>query len=193
MKLCFMVALATIMLSGTLNAQNVNIGIKGGLNFYNVNNDKGSAYDPIVGYHLGLIGHTHLAPQWALQPELVLSTQGATYKLAGIETKLKLSYINIPVMIQYMFDNGFRLQAGPQLGFLVAAKSNVKDNDTDVKGNMEPIEFGLGAGIGYVNPSTGFGVDLRYNRGFTNINKNSSTTSTNRGIQLGLFYLFGHE
>lgn len=193
MKLCFFVALATIMLSGTLNAQHVNIGLKGGLNLYNINNDKGSSNDPIVGYHLGLLGHAHIGRQWALQPELVLSTQGAKYKPAGVETQLKLSYINIPVMIQYMFDNGFRLQAGPQLGFLVAAKSEVKNNDTDVKGNMEPIEFGLGAGIGYVNPSSGLGFDLRYNRGFTNINKNSGTTSTNSGIQLGLFYLFGHE
>ena len=193
MKLCFIVALTTIMLSGTLNAQHVNIGIKGGLNLYNIDNDKGSSNDPIVGYHLGLIGHTHLATRWALQPEIMLSTQGAQYKIAGIETKLKLSYINIPLMIQYMFDNGFRIQAGPQLGFLAAAKSNVKNTDTDIKDNMEPIDFSLGAGIGYVNPSSGLGVDLRYNRGFTNINKNSSTTSTNGGIQFGLFYLFGHR
>lgn len=193
MKLFFSVAFATFMLAGTLNAQHINIGLKGGLNVYNVDNDKGSSNDPILGYHLGLIGHTHLAPQWALQPELMFSAQGAKYTIAGVETKLKLNYINIPLMIQYMFDNGFRLQAGPQLGILASANSSVNDNDTDIKDSMETVEFGLGGGIGYVDNSSGLGIDLRYNRGISNINKNSSISSNNSGLQIGLFYLFAHK
>jgi hypothetical protein len=44
-----------------------------------------------------------------------------------------------------------------------------------------------------VVPSTGFGIDLRYNHGINDINKSNDVKSTNRGIQLGLFYLFGHD
>jgi hypothetical protein len=54
----------------------------------------------------------------ALQPEAVYSSQGAKYTVNGAEHTLSLNYINIPLQIQYMFDNGFRLQTGPQAGFL---------------------------------------------------------------------------
>lgn len=42
-----------------------------------------------------------------------------------------------------MFDNGFRLQAGPQVGFLNKAKSKTNDTSTEIKENFEPIEFGV--------------------------------------------------
>jgi hypothetical protein len=140
-----------------------------------------------------LIGHIHLAKQVAFQPELVYSAQGAKYTTAGIESKINLGYINVPLMIQYMFDNGFRLQAGPQIGFLVNAKTETGNSSVDVKDNLKSTDVGLGFGVGYVHPPTGFGVDARYNIGLSNINDNSSVKSTNRGFQLGVFYLFGHK
>ncbi len=193
MKLCFKVTIAIILMSSTISGQHSNIGIKGGLNFYNVNTDNVSNNDVKVGFHLGLLSHFHLSQTWAVQPELVFSTQGTKYTTGGSNAKLNLGYINIPVIFQYMFDNGFRLQAGPQLGFLVSAKSKVNNTDLDVKNNMEVIEFGLSVGIGYVNPGTGYGIDFRYNHGLSNINKNSNPSSTNSGLQLGLFYLFDHQ
>ncbi|MBK8557471.1 MAG: PorT family protein [Lewinellaceae bacterium] len=98
---------------------------KGGLNVYNIQNDNSTSNDPIVGFHLGLLGHIHLARQIAFQPEFVLSTQGAKYKGPDAGTTLDLAYINVPLLIQYMFDNGFRLQAGPQIGVLAAANQNL--------------------------------------------------------------------
>jgi len=193
MKFYVSVAIAAILMTGTVNAQHVNVGIKAGLNLYNINNDNNVEYDPKVGFHVGLLGHIHLAKQLALQPEITYSTQGAKRTIGSIDTKLNLGYINVPVLIQYMFDNGFRLQAGPQVGFLVNAKSEVGSNDTDVKNNFKSIDFGLGFGVGYIKPSTGFGVDLRYNIGVANINENTAIKSTNRGLQLGVFYLFDHK
>ena len=193
MKHLLMLTLAAFFLAAQANAQHINIGIKGGVNAYNIQNDNSATNDPLVGFHLGLLSHIHLARQVAFQPEIVLSTQGAKYKAPDAGTKLNLAYINVPLLIQYMFDNGFRLQAGPQVGFLASAKSTFNGRSTDVKSTLEPIEVGLSAGVGYVNPPTGLGIDLRYNHGLSNINKNDIVKSTNRGIQIGLFYLFGHK
>ena len=109
------------MITGVVSAQHgnspaghVNLGVKGGMNLYNIHNDDNTNYDQITGYYFGLLGHIHLNSQWAIQPELVYSAQGA-------KNGYNLDYINVPVMLQYMFDNGFRLQAGPQLGFLVSS------------------------------------------------------------------------
>jgi hypothetical protein len=193
MKFIATMATAAILFTNAANAQNVNIGIKGGLNVYNINNDNGAKYDDKVGFNVGLLGHIHLTKQLALQPELVYSTQGAKSTTAGIETKLNLGYINVPILLQYMFDNGFRLQAGPQIGFLTSAKAKTGSTEFDFKSSLKSVDVAIGAGLGYVHPASGLGLDARYNIGLSNINENSSVKSYNRGLQLGVFYLFNHK
>lgn len=193
MKLLILSALSILLIGNEVTAQHTNIGIKGGLNAYTIKTDNSSNAETKLGYHIGLIGHIHISDQFALQPELVYSVQGAQYTVAGEEVNLNLNYLNVPLLFQYMFDNGFRLQAGPQLGFLASAKSEVNNNDTDVKDNFEKIDVGLGLGASYVNPISNFGVDVRYNAGLTNINKIGSVESFNRGFQVGVFYLFKHK
>lgn len=197
----FLVTLLTaLMITGVAVAQHgdspaghVSLGIKGGLNYYNINNNNDFKYDNKLGYHLGLLGHIHLNQSFALQPEIVYSTQGAKYKLNNETTNFNLSYINVPVLFQYMFDNGLRLQAGPQLGVLVAAKSKTGSVTVDNKENMKPIDLALSLGAGYIHPPSGVGIDVRYNLGLNNINDIGEVESTNRGLQLGLFYIFGHK
>lgn len=178
--------MAAILITGVASAQHgdsprghINLGVKAGVNAYNIHNDNGVKYDSKLGFNIGMLAHIHFNSRFAFQPEIVYSSQGA--KL-GNDT-YKLDYINIPVMFQYMYDNGFRLQAGPQIGFLT--KTNLND--------ISPIDFAIGLGASYVVPSTGFGVDARYNLGLTNIHKSGTVSSMNRGFQFGLFYIFGHN
>jgi hypothetical protein len=192
MKFYLSIAAAAILMSGTVHAQHVNIGIKAGLNLYTIHSDNNTDFTAKPGFHAGLIGHIHMTRQFALQPEIVYSAEGAKYTAEGLQTKIKLGYINVPVMFQYMFDNGFRLQAGPQVGFLINAKTQTSGVSVDIKDNLNKVDFALGAGAGYVNPKSGFGIDGRYNLGLSNINDNSSVKSTNRGFQVGVFYLFNH-
>jgi len=195
----FLFALMTaILITGAASAQHgnapvghVSLGIKGGLNLYNIHNDNSTSYDPKVGFNLGLLGHIHIAKHFAIQPELDFSTQGAKFDINNSTTKLNLNYINIPVLFQYMWDNGFRLQAGPQAGFLLSAKSKINDANVDIKSDYKPLDLGVSFGMGYIHPSTGIGIDARYNLGLSNINENSDVKSTNRGFQLSLFYIFG--
>ena len=193
MKFYLSMALAAVLMAGTANAQHVNIGIKGGLNLYDIKNDDGTKYDTKAGVNIGLLGHIHFTKQFALQPELVYSSEGAKYTTGGVDTKLRLGYINVPVMFQYMFENGFRLEAGPQVGFLTSAKSKTNTTTVDIKDNIKPVDFALGAGLGYLDVKSGFGVDARYNLGLSNINENGSVKSTNRGLQLGIFYMLGNK
>jgi len=184
------IVLLTVMSVGAVQAQNVNIGIKGGLNAYNISNDNGTEYDTKLGANVGLLGHIHLSPQFALQPELVFSMQGA--QSDNIDVSLNLNYLNVPVLVQYMFDNGFRIQAGPQVGFLMSAKAD-NGTSTDVKDNFNDIDVALSLGASYVHPPTGFGVDVRYNHGLSDITESSAFDNYNRGFQIGIFYLFNHR
>ena len=193
----FLIGLITaILIMGVASAQHgnapaghVSLGIKGGVNVYNIHNDDNTKYDQRTGYNFGLLGHIHLDSQFAIQPEIVYSAQGAK----DGDTKYNQDYINIPVLVQYMFDNGFRLQAGPQAGILISAKSKNNNNTIDNKNDLKPIDFSVGIGASYVFPPTGFGIDARFNLGLTDINQDNSVHSTNRGLQLGIFYIFGHS
>lgn len=193
MKAYLSVVLAAILITGTASAQSVNFGIKAGLNVSTLHGDNDAEFDSKAGFHAGLLAHIHFTRQFALQPEVIYSGQGAKYSIAGEDFTMKLNYINIPVMFQYMFDNGFRLQAGPQLGFLTSAKTESDDQKLDVKDGLETVDFALGAGVGYVNPKSGLGVDARYNFGLSNINAEGDVKTSNRGFQVGLFYLFKHK
>jgi type 1 fimbria pilin len=197
MKVSIIATAVALLFAGTASAQHVNLGVKGGVNIYNINQD-GANYDSKVGFNAGLLGHIHLAPQLALQPEIVYSSQGAKANILNTDLKINLGYINVPVMLQYMFDNGFRLQAGPQVGFLISGKQEINNVKTDIKDGLKKVDFGIGAGIGYVHTPSGFGVDARYNLGLTDINDNSGNNNTqskatNRGVQIGVFYLFKHK
>ncbi len=191
MKTLLMTAAALLMAASTTFSQ-ANFGVKGGLNLYKVTADEGDEADMKAGLHLGVLAHIHLSDQWALQPEVVYSMQGAKSEVDGDDVKFNANYINVPLLFQFMFDNGFRLQAGPQLGILASAKAKSGSTSIDVKDGMNSIEFSVPVGVGYISPS-GFGVDLRYHLGLSNINENDNNEAFNRGFQLGVFYQFRHD
>jgi hypothetical protein len=193
MKSIITTVLLVFIFASIATAQHFNMGFKGGLNAYTTQPENISKVDPKLGLHLGLIGHAHLSGQFALQPELVFSMQGSKYTAGGNDVNLNLNYINIPVLLQYMYDNGFRLQAGPQIGILATAKSKTNNTVLNVKDNFETIDFGIGVGLSYVNPATDFGYDVRYNHGLSNINKIGTSKNYNRGFQVGVFYLINHN
>lgn len=195
MKFYLSLALAAIIMTNTATAQRVNIGIKGGLTVSNIQNENDVSYDAAVGFHTGLLAHIHLTKQMALQPELLFSTSGAKYSnfIEG-NAKLKMGYIHLPVLFQYMFNNGFRLEAGPQISFLTyASKETSNFRKVDFKNDLRPVDFGLAAGVGYIFPKSGFGFDTRVNLGLVDINDNVSVKSYNRNLQVGVFYLFNHK
>ncbi|MFM9911191.1 MAG: outer membrane beta-barrel protein, partial [Chitinophagaceae bacterium] len=87
MKFYVILAAASVIMTGRLNAQHVNLGIKAGLNVYTINNNNDADYKSKAGFNAGLIGHIHLDKQLALQPEIVYSGQGAKYNTGNVETK----------------------------------------------------------------------------------------------------------
>ncbi len=170
-------------------SQNTHFGIKGGVNLSTVKVSDGEDYDGKTGFHLGGLAHIHVSKQFAVQPELMFSTQGGQDD--GDDFKLNLNYINLPILAQYMFDGGFRLQTGPQIGFLTGAETKSGDIEVDVDDQIQSIDFSWVFGGGYLFPS-GFGVDVRYNLGISNISDISGYEAKNRVFQLGVFYQFMH-
>lgn len=172
-------------------AQTVHFGIKGGMNASSLNSSpSNSDMQTKIGFNAGLLAHIHTRnAQWALQPEIYFSDEGAKSK-SNNDAKLNLGFLNVPVLAQYMFDNGFRIEGGPQVGFLLSAKTRLNSNSTDVKDLYKKINFSIPVGVGYLT-SSGLGFDARYNFGISDINNTSSDTKMHSNVfQFGIFYQF---
>lgn len=182
--------------TSTRNKPIMTLGLKGGLNLANVESDIYPNSETRKGYHVGLLAHIHLSPHIALQPEATYSTQGFKQTISsGFEIKGKLDYVNVPVLFQYMY-RGFRLETGPQAGFLVNAEGKYNnDREDQLRNNLKDVDFSWDLGASYLSV-LGVGVSARYNYGINNINKSISapgvtnTELSNRVWQFSLFYQF---
>src|SRR4051812_12473322 len=176
-------------LGSTLFAQDASFGLKAGLNVANLTNSQGGERGSKLGFNAGALAHIHLSPTIALQPEIMYSGQGAKYTVSDGEHELALNYINIPVQLQYMFANGFRLQTGPQVGFLTSVKDKREGAETGffTSDDFKSVDVSWSVGLGYVGAS-GLGIDGRYNFGISNINDAGTAIMHNNVFQVGLFY-----
>lgn len=172
-------------------AQEVSFGAKGGLNIAKVTGtDNGKTRASI---HLGAFANIGLTEEWSVQPELVYSGQGYKWDPPVLDDmNFAVNYINLPVMVQYHIIPEFHLEAGPQLGFRVAAKVKNDGDALDIKDETKGIDFGLGFGLGYTF-DMGLGVGARYNFGLTNIWDDGRESGANSVAQIGVYYIFGKK
>lgn len=180
-KFVVMAALACCM-AGAIQAQTVP-GIKGGLNLTDVSNFNG---DNRLSGHVGLFLHHSLNSRWCIQPEILYSGQGQKYQTGEGERTLALSYIQVPVMVQYFPVKQLYLEFGPQVSFLTSAKVKGGNNDVEVDNAYNKADVGVNLGVG-IAATHQLGFYARYNAGLTDISKNNNVTNMNRGGQLGMY------
>lgn len=183
MKKVSLFGILLFLISGVFaQTPHAEFGLKAGLNLSKFNQPN---YDNIAGFNAGAFAHVHLSRHFALQPEVVYSQQGS--KLPNNETQ-RVNYINIPVLGQYMFAGGLRLQTGPQIGLRTSATIKNGDHESDNNNSYTNADVAWSFGVGFLSP-IGLGVDARYNLGLTDITKNAYDIK-NRVFQVGLFYQF---
>ena len=181
MKKVVLVVLLVVSSLSYVNAQNVTYGVKVGANFSNFTGDSFDS-DMITRMHAAVTGDIALSDSFSLQPELMFSAEGAKASTGGGE--LKLNYFRIPVMVKYYVSSGFSIDAGPQVGFLVAAED---ENGTDLKSAYESTEFGFNVGSTYLMDN-GINFSVRYNIGLTDVA--DGVDAKNGGFQLSIGYVF---
>ena len=188
-----MILAATVLFAFGANAQmKAHFGVKAGMNASELHMKNSEVKsDTKIGFHAGALAHIHSdGSQFAFQPEVIYSLEGAKYNVAGVKSTSDMHFINVPLLAQYMFDNGFRIEAGPQIGFLVAAKNKSGSNTVDVKDNYKSTNISLPVGIGYLTQS-GLGFDARYSFGLSDLNKNDAGNKlTGNNFQFGIFWQF---
>ncbi|OBX21265.1 outer membrane protein with beta-barrel domain [Gelidibacter algens] len=183
-KLLLLSSIAVFGFSNLIDAQNVDFGLKTGLNISNI---IGGDLDRnnLIGFHIGGFAEIELSDKFSLQPELLYSRQGSEVENS---LKVKVDYLAIPVMAKYYISEKFSIEAGPQMSFLVNDKVEFNDDAIpDAETDAASFDFGLNVGLGY-NVSSHLLAQVRYNYGITTISENPDIT--NSVFQLSLGYKF---
>ncbi|WP_124640602.1 MULTISPECIES: porin family protein [Amniculibacterium] len=190
------VILGLAMVFGTM-AMAQKIGVKAGGNLSSLTEDDTKSQ---FGYYAGLTLNAPLTAKLSIQPEVIYSAQGAELKNGSFglpssaEVHFNLGYINVPIMFQYELAEDFKVEAGPQFGFLTSAKAKAKYNgisaSQDMKDIVNTFDFGIGLGAAY-NFTPNLYMNARYTAGITDIAKNNSGDAVRNNVfQLGLGYTF---
>jgi hypothetical protein len=133
-KMKLLIAAAGLLVTQNIHAQGLDVGIKLGAS---LNKISGKAFSEqfTLGYHLGGYATLKFGKKIAIQPEVLfnqVNTDTATsfssvYQFNQI-TKVKLSYLSIPILLNYNLSNIFALQLGPQFGILISQNTSLVQN-----------------------------------------------------------------
>jgi len=181
--------LPLLLVMGIVNAQ-LQFGLKGGVNVSNFTGGDFPNFEksPYVAFHLGglvRIKFDHLA----LQPELLFSSQGAKLDDGVSEETYKVSYVNIPIMLQWQFKGSLYVEAGPQVGFKVSEEIPNSTIEDFAKGT----DLSIGFGLGFLK-SKGLGIGARYMVGVSKVgdfdSANIDPDFKNGVLQFSLIFVF---
>ncbi|GAB3635165.1 porin family protein [Hymenobacter arcticus] len=189
------------MAASAAHAQSPSFGIKAGVSLTNA---VGSGYDfkNKIGFHGGFVANLPINGVFSIQPELLYSMKG--YKFSGpdpidgtpLSSQQTLHYIDVPILARIKA-GGLFFEAGPQIGYLAAAKfsqdgnANIPASSYSTRNGYRKMDYGYAAGLGYQLPQ-GLGIGLRYNGSFRNLAEYSNGQGArNSAFQLSLSYMLG--
>jgi hypothetical protein len=196
--------LLTFLLHSVCTAQmgKVRVGVKGGLNFSNLNVEKAIDVKMRTGANLGLFAKLPVGGMFAIQPELYYIGKGSdiTYNDVFVDgtARFNLNYLEVPVLVMVNITDYFNVHAGPYVSYLlngtVKNKANIKLFDFEKNINTddyERVDAGIAAGIGIdVNAIS---IGARYNFGLRNVGKERTflgTTYTFPDAKNGVFNIY---
>jgi hypothetical protein len=169
-----LVNLSVALLISQLMMAQFHIGVKAGANITKVD---GQSFKQQFeyGYHVGGFAEIKLSDKFSFNPEVLFSQNSSTldsnYKsiyenvIASDQSKVKLNYLTIPLLLDYKFLGPVHLQAGPQFGILMSQDKNFLQNGEDAfKGGDFSMAFGAQVKVAQ------FRFTGRYLIGLNNIN-----------------------
>lgn len=166
------VAVIALFIGTTAFSQEIDLGIKGGVNFSNISDVKDLSSK--TGFQAGVFAGIKFTDKVGIQADVLYSQQGAEFEYG----KFDLNYINIPVVLKYYVFQGLNIQVGPQFGFILDDDIYVDAFGVhSLEQNAEKSDVSGIVGAGYDFPF-GIRLDARYNIGFTDVLKEDKSKTT---------------
>lgn len=206
----FLTIALAVMLAGTVAAQRVQLGVRGGvfsqdmeLKLSDIAGMDNIQTDARMGFHAAVVARVRLTAVGSgaiglglyLQPEVIYSQNTYKIQTSGGSTpaKIKMQSVDIPVLLSFKVSI-IRVQAGPV--FNVMQKSPSNRSEIDLMTMKPTVGYSLGASVDIWG---GLVLDGRFNGQFKELKNNLRTE--NEGVyesvkgslsswSLGLAWLF---
>ncbi len=174
--------LLTVFLSTTCQVvmaqmnNGVQFGIVAGINGANFYDDaRADDKKSRIGYTAGVFVQLPIAKgKFSIRPELLFSAKGATFDFtSGSRPEVKLSYVELPLSLQWHIFGFLNLHAGMYAALLADSEGRIKDaNGNPItiqlnKGDYSNVDYGyqLGTGLDLGN----LGLHFRVSRGLKEV------------------------
>ena len=207
------------------NSSKIKLGLKTSVNYFTHTGDVSDDVDYALAPQAGVYVNIPLGEHFAVQPELNFSRMGSkeshyldaqaqdfgTYYVKQTD-EIVLDYLTLPVMLKFYPVGGLNIEAGPQLGYNIYSRGistthtntvnglTKEELKTDLKDNINELEFGVNFGLGYEFKDTGVNLGARYYMGLTNVLKDNEINDEvqaannlnvkNSGFTFGVGYSF---
>lgn len=211
------------MIAGTVcmaDAQEkITFGVRAGLNVNSLSTPGDSGLKSRIGYHVGAVMDWNAAKNLYVQPGLYFTTRGAKSSEEGMEMKINMNYLQIPISVSYRFPVSQQVKidvnAGPYIALGLGGKAKFSgdydyddysydydydyDDDDYYGGGDEMKMFGseglckrfdAGLRFGAGVHIKQFSVGLCYDLGLMNIARESEGKLKNGSFQISLGYNF---
>ncbi len=154
------------------HGQDYTFGVKAGPSYSSIIGDLTEGFKFRFSGHGGVFVHMRFSDKFALQPEVVYSSQGFQFStdLASIQsfspstdgndfrTNVQLNFITVPLMAQFALNDKVAVEVGPQFGFLLNQVTKIKNLDeintsgvarrSSVNGDFQ-LDYGAALGLAF--------------------------------------------
>lgn len=177
--ICFL--FLSIVFPGLFSAQRFKAGIAGSFNYVRMNGfpeDSGVSRESKTTFSYGLFGSYFLKPGFQLNLDVLYAEMGDKFKEDDTTMDFKHHYLHLPLTLRYYFNNdfnGFFIEGGPQLNFLIDQTLDISSNQqsasiatdeffrqADIDAKLNSTEVAALAGIGLRESMITLGVKYMY-------------------------------
>ena len=172
MKKVFIIGLCVIAMFSQANAQ-TKFSVQGGLNLMQM---KASAmglsieFDSDAALNLGVIADFKGTDNFNLRSGLLYNGNSSSLTFDGEKTKITVNYLSLPLLGRVKVSEGLYAIAGPQINFLLSAKSRYDGETSDDKESINSSSFSGLFGAEY-QLSDKFRLGINYTAGLSNLAK----------------------
>ena len=172
MKKVFIIGLCVIAMFSQANAQ-TKFSVQGGLNLMQM---KASAmglsfeFDSDAALNLGVIADFKGTDNFNLRSGLLYNGNSSSLTFDGAKSKITVNYLSLPLLGRVKVSEGLYAIAGPQINFLLSAKSRYDGETSDDKESINSSSFSGLFGAEY-QLSDKFRLGINYTAGLSNLAK----------------------
>lgn len=213
MKMRIIYVVTALMLMINVSNAQTTFGIRGGINFQNMNgkDEEGDKLENHLklGFHIGANVEFPIADEFYLQPGLLFTTKGATDFFGINDLKGTLSYIELPIHFLFKPQLGtgrLIIGLGPYLAYAVKGKMKLDNDEEDIEFTnkvdatdegqffLKPFDAGADIFFGY-EMAGGLSLQLNAQLGLLNLipefeDEENDAILKNTGFGLSLGYRF---